>query len=275
MQHWTPKPTSSEAVGVTEEETSTETYEENEDGEEESEGEDMPPLIPAEGWEPQLGACVDGGLPSKAVCELSGVLMTDPVATPGGHHYDRAALEDWMKNTQTHPATGAPLTMGECEPASELQGYIQGYQLQMMSACEIVPEAFDDRPLSEVAEAEPLQPMPIPATGLSALDDLPLLPKGEPPKKKNKCKIHIESRSVIDCPDDMRCSADGKVMVNPVRSPYGHLFEKKTLERWITNCGSVCPITNKPLNMSDVTPDIEVRRKIVKFLKGQQSEQGE
>ena len=55
----------------------------------------------------------------------------------------------------------------------------------------------------------------------------------------------------------MRCAIDGKVMVNPVRlhlvvlqfkavllvqevlSRYGHHFEKKTLEKWFGNCGSV------------------------------------
>ena len=56
----------------------------------------------------------------------------------------------------------------------------------------------------------------------------------------------------------MRCAIDGKVMVNPVRPPvlisgathgtlgtwqvlsrYGHHFERKTLEKWFGNCGSV------------------------------------
>merc|ERR1712083_413634 len=105
----------------------------------------------------------------------------------------------------------------------------------------------------------------------SLLGDLPTLGSQRPEKaKKEKGKIRIESRSVVDCPDDMRCAVDGKVMINPVRSPYGHLFEKKTLERWFQNCGSVCPVTQQPLRLDDCQPDAEMKKRIVKFLKGQE-----
>lgn len=229
----------------------------------------MPALISADGWSGQLGSADQGGIPSMALCQLSGVLMHDPVATPDGHLFERAALEDWTTYHATNPLTGAPLAMEECREAKEIQGYIQGYQLQMLSACQIAPEAFEE-PSQPQVEA-PARPAAKPLhTGPSLLGDLPTLAsaQGSEPKKKEKSKIRIESRSVVDCPEDMRCAVDGKVMVNPLLSPYGHHFEKKTLERWMANCGSVCPITSKPLRLDECTPDSDMKKRIVKFLKG-------
>merc|ERR1719168_518932 len=112
------------------------------------------------------------------------------------------------------------------------------------------------------------EPMP---SGPSLLGDLPSLANKESAKekKKEKGKIRIESRSVVDCPDDMRCAIDGKVMINPLRSPYGHFFEKKTLERWMMNCGSVCPVSQQPLRLEECVADADMKKRIIKFLKGQ------
>lgn len=244
---------------------------------------DMPPLIPADNWESHLGAADEAGIPSLALCQLSGALMLDPMMTPEGHLFERAALEDWFSHHGTNPLTGLPLSMESCTEAIELQNMIQGYQLQVLSVVEIAQEA-----LSAFAAAMPQEaaaaalatppavaslpgPAALPQAG-SLLGDLPPLSPAEQTKqdKKEKSKIRIESRSVVDCPEDMRCAIDGKVMVNPVRSPYGHCFEKKTLERWIANCGSVCPISQKPLRMEECLPDAEMKKRVVKFLKGQQ-----
>ncbi|CAE8693924.1 unnamed protein product, partial [Polarella glacialis] len=242
----------------------------DEDGEDDSDDDDMPALISADGWEGTLGAADEAGIPSKALCQLSGSMMTDPVSTPDGYLFDRAALEDWTSQHATNPLTGAPLAMDECAERADIQSYIQGYQMQMLSACEIAPEAFE-QPLALSAADVPAA-APVLTTGPSLLGDLPNLSRGgeSPPRaKKEKSKIRIESRSVVDCPDDMRCAVDGKVMVNPVRSPYGHFFERKTLERWMQNCGSVCPITGKSLRLEECEPDAETKKRIVKFLKGQ------
>merc|ERR1711920_166962 len=212
-----------------------------------SDYDDMPPLIPADNWEPLLGAADQSGVPSKARCQLSGALMTDPVMSPDGYLFDRAALEDWITTYPSNPLSGTPLQMADCADAVELKSYIQGYQMQMCAANATVNEAQAPAP--------------------SLFGDLPTLGQAEPAKKKKeKGKIKIESRSVVECPDDMRCAVDGKVMINPVRSPYGHLFEKKTLERWMGNCGSVCPVTGQPLRLEDCQPDAETKKRIIKFL---------
>merc|ERR1712203_1289267 len=99
--------------------------------------------------------------------------------------------------------------------------------------------------------------------GPSLLGDLPSLANKESTKekKKEKGKIRIESRAVVDCPDDMRCAIDGKVMINPLRSPQGYYFEKKTLEQWTGNCGSVCPVTGQGLRVEDCQSDPEMKKR--------------
>lgn len=258
----------------------------DEEGESEDDEDDMPPLLPADGWEGTLGQTDETGVPSMAKCQLSGGLMHDPVRTPEGYLFERSALEDWMMQHPSNPLTGQPLTTAEVVSATDVASFIQGYQLQMLSAGAIAPEAFDEPVQPTVAVPTPApvhmpapEAMPTPApgptpaspSGLTSLGDLPSLQKDQPsPKsKKEKSKIRITSRSVVDCPDDMRCALDGKVVTAPLRSPYGHTFEKKTLEKWIMNCGSVCPITQQPLRIEDCQPDSEMKKRVVKFLKGQ------
>eukprot|EP00927_Polykrikos_kofoidii_P069606 TRINITY_DN6514_c0_g1_i1.p1 TRINITY_DN6514_c0_g1~~TRINITY_DN6514_c0_g1_i1.p1 ORF type:complete len:761 (-),score=125.78 TRINITY_DN6514_c0_g1_i1:412-2694(-) len=253
-----------------------------EDEYEESEDEDMPVPMSSPGWESALGTADESGVPQNALCQLSGVMMHDPVETPEGHRFDRAALEDWMTVSATNPLTGQPLSIESCSTATELQSYIQGYQMQMFAAAHIDPGFFDQPAAPEVEEPAPIPSSSIAVpehappsepvkSGPSLLGDLPALEKERKDakeKKKEKGKIRIESRSVVDCPEDMRCEIDGKVCTNPIRSPHGHLFEKKTLERWVKNCGSVCPITSKTLRLEDCVADAEMKRRIVKFLKG-------
>jgi len=232
---------------------------------------DMPPLVPADNWEPHLGTADQvTQVPSKAVCELTGAMMCDPVITPDGHLFERAAIEDWMTVSASNPRTGAPLSMEECQSAKQIQDYIQSYQMQMMALCEIAPEAFE-QPREQAAPAA----QPGIQKQSSLLGDLPNLgqdgQQAAPSAKKEKNKIKITSRTVVECPEDMRCAIDGKVCINPVRSPYGHLFEKKTLERWFANCGSVCPVSNRPLRIEDCQPDSEMKKRIVRFLKNQDS----
>mmetsp|Transcript_54235 Transcript_54235/g.129254 ORF Transcript_54235/g.129254 Transcript_54235/m.129254 type:complete len:735 (-) Transcript_54235:86-2290(-) len=229
---------------------------------EDSEEDDMPPLV--------------GDFPlQQATCALTGNLMTDPVQTPDGNFFERVALEDYVTQNQVNPVTGAPMSMAECQQATpEMQAFIKGCQLQMLAAYQIEPEAFEE-PLAEPQAPAPAAPVGAPGAGPKFLSDLPALPTAAaeaaaPSQKKEKAKIRIESRSVVDCPEDMRCAIDGKVMTNPVRSPYGHAFEKKTLEKWMANCGSVCPITGRPLRLEECQPDGEIKKRIVKFLRGQQ-----
>ncbi len=37
--------------------------------------------------------------------------MTDPLRTPDGHVFERAALDDWLKVFTTDPVSGSPLSI--------------------------------------------------------------------------------------------------------------------------------------------------------------------
>merc|ERR1719343_646399 len=181
----------------------------DEEGESEDDEDDMPPLLPADNWEASLGQTDETGVPSMAKCQLSGVLMHDPVRTPDGYLFERAALEDWVQVQQqpSNPLTGAPLAMNEVAEATDVAQYIQGYQLQMLSAITIAPEAFDEPSQPEVPEpaapAAPAaasvampaaEPMPPPSSLLGDLPSLSTREENSQKPKKEKGKIRIESR---------------------------------------------------------------------------------
>jgi hypothetical protein len=48
--------------------------------------------------------------PHTLICPLSHETMIDPVVTPSGHTYERAAIERWLDTSPTSPVTRAPLT---------------------------------------------------------------------------------------------------------------------------------------------------------------------
>ena len=54
-------------------------------------------------------------------------------------------------------------------------------------------------------------------------------------------------------------------MTQPVRSPYGHVFEKQTIEAWLQQNGEKCPMTGKPLTSADLELDVEMRKEITAY----------
>lgn len=61
-------------------------------------------------------------------------------------------------------------------------------------------------------------------------------------------------------PKDFVCSINQHVMKEPVRAKTtGLVFEKTTIELWLATRGSVCPITNSPLEKSDLEPAEDLR----------------
>ncbi|CAJ1375049.1 unnamed protein product [Effrenium voratum] len=115
----------------------------DDEGDEESDDDDMPPLVPADGWESHLGAADEAGVPQKAVCQLSGALMHDPVSTPDGYLFERAAIEDWTSQHGSNPLTGAPLNMDDVTERQDIASLVQGYQMQMLSVSQVAPENVD------------------------------------------------------------------------------------------------------------------------------------
>ena len=66
-------------------------------------------------------------------------------------------------------------------------------------------------------------------------------------------------------PEKFRCALGGHLMRNPVRSPFGHIFERETILEWIRRCGTVCPVTNGTMSEKDLVPDKELANEIASF----------
>jgi len=67
-------------------------------------------------------------------------------------------------------------------------------------------------------------------------------------------------------PDKFRCALSGRVVIKPLRSPHGHVFDQQALEEWVQNCGSVCPITSQPLRIEDCERDTHLEGKAAQWL---------
>ena len=62
-------------------------------------------------------------------------------------------------------------------------------------------------------------------------------------------------------PDDFYCPITGELMVNPVSEPNGHSYEKESILRWLST-KEESPITREPLQESQLTDNIALRRSI-------------
>ncbi|KAA8533570.1 hypothetical protein F0562_030996 [Nyssa sinensis] len=58
------------------------------------------------------------------------------------------------------------------------------------------------------------------------------------------------------------CPITGDVMVDPVETSSGNTFERSAIEKWLTDCNNLCPLTMTPLNTSDLRPNRTLRQSI-------------
>lgn len=70
-----------------------------------------------------------------------------------------------------------------------------------------------------------------------------------------------------DVPNEFICAVSGCFMREPVRSPYGHTFDKRSIRSWLKKYGRKCPFTGLPLSRSELIPALELRRDIENFRK--------
>jgi hypothetical protein len=67
-------------------------------------------------------------------------------------------------------------------------------------------------------------------------------------------------------PPEYKCAINGHVMKEPVRClSSGIVFERATIELWLSTRGSVCPITNQPLDREDLQPADDLKNRIKRF----------
>lgn len=62
-------------------------------------------------------------------------------------------------------------------------------------------------------------------------------------------------------PPELCCSFDRQLLTDPVRSPYGHVFEYTVLAWVLSQNGGSCPITNQPLTLESCQRDEDLKVK--------------
>jgi hypothetical protein len=62
------------------------------------------------------------------VCIISLDMMDDPVTTPAGHSYERAAIEQWIDMEGNDPLTRQPLVKADLRPNIALRGAINEWK---------------------------------------------------------------------------------------------------------------------------------------------------
>merc|ERR1712178_590277 len=75
---------------------------------------------------------------------------------------------------------------------------------------------------------------------------------------------------VSDAPQQFRCQMDGRLLVDPVRTPSGHLFERSTLARVLKASGGFCPLTGVPLELKTCQRDGPLRQQILSWVRQNQ-----
>jgi TolA-binding protein len=64
-------------------------------------------------------------------------------------------------------------------------------------------------------------------------------------------------------------------MEDPVRTKYGHVFEREALDNWILKCGpenACCPVTRQPLCATDVESAPDITTAILEWIFSQEQE---
>ncbi|EQC42122.1 hypothetical protein SDRG_00962 [Saprolegnia diclina VS20] len=84
--------------------------------------------------------------------------------------------------------------------------------------------------------------------------------------KKKKSAKGRKTPSDEDVPTEFRCAITKKLLQDPLKSPYGHVFERKVVEKWFNNYGSRCPVTGEPLGLGQLVPDEALKTEISAWL---------
>jgi len=82
--------------------------------------------------------------------------------------------------------------------------------------------------------------------------------------------VACDLRSLLHgAPPELCCAYDGKLLVDPVRSPAGYVFERTVLEKALAMSGGLCPITAVPLALAECPRDRDLRLRAVRWVREQ------
>lgn len=83
--------------------------------------------------------------------------------------------------------------------------------------------------------------------------------EGKNSNKKSKQRPELPA----DLPKKYICQLSQQMMQQPVKSTYGHFFEKSVIMHWIEQQGHICPLTGAPLAESDLSAQDDLQQEIV------------
>lgn len=86
--------------------------------------------------------------------------------------------------------------------------------------------------------------------------------------KKKHHHSRRKKKSSEDAPPEFKCAVSRKVLKDPLRSPYGQVFERHVIEAWFRDFGNRCPLTGEPLTLHQLVPDEKLKTQICEWKHG-------
>lgn len=102
--------------------------------------------------------------------------------------------------------------------------------------------------------------LPVPAPAIPPRTERPPAP---PPRARGMALQELAH----EAPREFVCALDGQLMLDPVRSPHGHIFERAGLAHALAEVGGTCPISGQPLELEDCVRLPELRRRIAEWVR--------
>jgi hypothetical protein len=76
-----------------------------------------------------------------------------------------------------------------------------------------------------------------------------------------------DSTSDLEIPDEYTCPLTLELMKDPVMTKYGNSYERSAILKWVARGNARCPLTRRPLHLSDIVTNHHLRGKIRQFQK--------
>lgn len=87
------------------------------------------------------------------------------------------------------------------------------------------------------------------------------------PSASPECSIRKSPMQMVqqvdDNPERFLCPLSMTIMNDPVETPYGDNFERQTLQKYLKRYGEVCPISGRPVKLSDLKTNSKLQWEVL------------
>jgi len=115
----------------------------------------------------------------------------------------------------------------------------------------------------------PSLPAPLPAFPAEALPPLPSGPTPPPPlpqPQQPPAKPSLRE-TLRGAPEELCCALDGRLLMDPVRTPQGYVFERASLVQALASTPGTCPLSGLPLSLEACQRDGEIRAQATRWVR--------